>query len=298
MNNIKEALDYKRKSKKSYREVAIKYGVNENLLREFSKGHISIIDPENPHIPNKQYTYGDAVIITDIHAPFQDNTYIAEIAKLGKHFNQAILLGDLTNMAALSTLGKGEYKTAPEVDICHAKSVLTYLLYYFGHITIMLGNHDERYTKKYNISFKEFIYNIILEGKYNDLITTTEYDYVIHNNSWVLGHASDYNKDSSIVPVTLSQRYNTNVMIGHQHMVSVNTINCKHAISLGCTANPDLFWYKERRLETYPEHVRGFGLIIDNNPVVFEEYDNITYNGVNTHTLSDWVSIGKDLYHE
>jgi len=224
-----------------------------------------------------------ALIISDTHAPYQNKQLLMNAFELAKKYKLKTLIhaGDLIDAASLNSQAKGETTTAIETDVEHARSLLYYAKTFFTRIILMPGNHDGYYLKKKSVSFKQFIYDIVLLGKYADTFITTEYDYVFYNGFAIIGHPSNYDMTPGKLAADLSDKYNLHALVGHDHLYgAMKGKNNKWGISIGGMFMPNSFWYKSRSYSVFPHSQLGFVIIKDD--IIYHYNDAlecVTYGG-------------------
>lgn len=255
-----------------------------SAIRKYRKVTEFLLPEPEPRLmlPMLMIDYADVLIIGDLHAPYQNHVLLQQAIDLAvsagiKHVDIA---GDLHDFNSLSPLSKGETTTSAEIDIRHSRQILTVLAHYFEQINIMSGNHDEYWIKKKGGSFQDLIYNEVLQGKLSDQIVATEYDYVFRGDKWLIGHLSAYDETPGLIAAKISNRVERNVIVGHDHIFGFQYGEKGYlGVSTGAMLTPDRFWYKQRRLNSFPDFMLGFSLIIDNNLYMFNETGNGSYNG-------------------
>lgn len=233
-------------------------------------------------IPPLSVPYADALVIADLHTPFQNKELlnIAIQTAIQRGITQVDIAGDLHNFNALSTLNKGEVVTDIETDIAHSRQILNVLAYHFDKIYLTSGNHDEYYPKKHKITFQELIYDVVLNGKLSNQVTATNYDWLYRGDDWMIGHLSAYDETPGLIAATIAEMTNKNVAVGHDHIQGYKYAdNGRIGISIGAMLTPDRFWYKHRRLSTFPPFGLGFLLLINNKSFLFNEHGGMILNG-------------------
>jgi len=244
--------------------------------------------------------YADALIIGDIHTPYQNsellNTAI-ELARAAK-IKQVDIAGDLHDFNAISPMNKGEPSTDVDTDISHARQILHVLAYHFESIRVVSGNHDEYWLKKHRGStFQDLIYNEVLQGQLSNQVTATDYDYFLRGDDWVVGHLSSYHEDPGYLASRIADLFDRNVAVGHDHLRGHRYGEKGHiGISIGAMLTPDRFWYKSRRLNVFPPFMLGFLLLINNHPFHFSDIGNTPLNG-NRRNFDYWKKYFKEGKH-
>lgn len=224
----------------------------------------------------------NALVIADLHAPYQ-NSELLQIAidlALVAGIREVDIAGDIHDFNSLSPLSKGEPTTATETDIQHSRQVLTVLTHHFERVHVVSGNHDEYWIKKRGGTFEDLIYNEVLQGKYRDQVYASDYDYMLRGEQWVIGHLSSYDDEAGKLAAKIADLMDRNVLVGHDHLFGYK-ISEKGYIgaSVGAMLTPDRFWYKQRRLNTFPPFMLGFSLILEDKLYMFNDRGNGAYNG-------------------
>lgn len=230
--------------------------------------------------------FGDALvlpatptlIIGDTHAPYQNKRLLMHAFTIAKERNVKHLVhaGDLIDGAAYNIQAKNEVVPPIEVEIEHARSILYTAQTYFNKVYILPGNHDMYYVKKEKLTFNEFIYNIILEGRFNSKFIVTDYDYLYYSDYAIIGHLTNgYDMIAGKVASNIAVKYNMHALVAHDHLMgAIQAENGKHGISIGAMFVPGSFAYKARSFNTFPHSQLGFVIIEDNKISHFDEQLN------------------------
>lgn len=285
---IEELLHIKATSRKSYADLAESELGDRTLatalrstLRKYNKARLP--DPEPRNIaPVLSTPESNTLVIADIHAPYQNTTLLTAAIDLAisAGVSGVDIAGDLHDFNSLSSLSKGETTTAAETDIRHSRQILTVLANTFERIRIVSGNHDEYWIKKRGGTFQDLIYQEVLQGKYSDQVQATDYDYMLLGKTWLVGHLSNYDETPGLLAAKIADIFDRNVIVGHDHVFGFQRSKKAYlGVSTGAMLTPDRFWYKLRRLNTFPPFGLGFSLIINEQLYMFNEYGNGPYNG-------------------
>lgn len=227
--------------------------------------------------------FGDALtldtlptlIIGDTHAPYQNKTLLLAAFKIAKErgVQQFIHAGDLIDGAAYNTQAKNERVPTIETEIEHARSILYTAQSYFSKNIILPGNHDAYYFKKEKLTFEEFIYAVILDGRFKAKFTVTDYDYVYYGDFAIIGHlTSGYDMIAGKVAANLAVKYNMHSFVGHDHISGyIQAENGKIGISIGAMFVKGSFSYKAKSYNTFPDSMLGFVIIQDGHISLFDE---------------------------
>jgi hypothetical protein len=226
--------------------------------------------------------FGDALIlealptlvIGDTHAPYQNRALLLEAFKIAKE--RGVQAGDLIDGGAYNTQAKNERVPTIETEIEHARSILYTAQCYFSKNVILPGNHDAYYYKKEKLTFEEFIYAVILDGKFKSKFTTTDYDYVYYDDFAIIGHLTNgYDMIAGKVAANIALKYRMHSLVAHDHLFGMQQAeNGKYGISIGAMFVPGSFAYKSHSYNTFPHSQLGFVIIADGKISHFDEQLN------------------------
>jgi hypothetical protein len=298
---IARLISIKQTTRKSYADLAdMIYGDRTlaSTLRSHMRRYKRLLLPlPEPKLSSPIITAPDVntLVIADLHAPYQNTSVLQQAIDLAisAGITHVDIAGDIHNFSALSSHSKGEPTTPVETDIQHSRQILSVLQQQFDQIYVMSGNHDEYFTKKRGGTFQDLIYNEVLQGKHQNVIVTND-DYILRGDKWVIGHLSSYDDTPGILAAKISDLMDRNVAVGHDH-ISGHSYGRKGyiGISVGAMLTPDRFWYKQRRLSTFPPFMVGFLLIIDGKPYHFSDTGNTELNG-EWHDFRYWKTYFKE----
>ncbi len=252
-----------------------------STMRKYKRGSLPAPEPRSMS-PLIQTRNTDALIIADLHAPYQNNHLLQQAIDLAlaAGIREIDIAGDTHDFNGLSPLSRGEPTTAPETDIQHSRQILITLTHHFERIHMVSGNHDEYWIKKRGGTFQDLIYNEVLQGKHREQVIVSDYDYLLRGDEWVIGHLSSYDERPGYLAAKIADMMNRNVIVGHDHLFGFHhSAKGYIGVSTGAMLTPDRFWYKVRRLNIFPAFSLGFSLIINNKLYMFNETGNGDYNG-------------------
>lgn len=230
--------------------------------------------------------FGDALslpevptlVIGDTHAPYQNKRLLLSAFKIAKErgVEQFIHAGDLIDGAQYNTQAKNEVVPPIQTEIEHARSILYTAQSYFPKNIVLPGNHDAYYFKKEKLTFDEFIYAVILDGRFKSKFTVTDYDYVYYGEFAIIGHLTNgYDMVAGKVAANLAVKYNMHALVAHDHIHgSMEAENGKIGISIGAMFVKGSFAYKSRSYNTFPHTALGFVIIQDGKISLFDEWLN------------------------
>lgn len=215
------------------------------------------------------------LIIADSHCPYQNADFLHKAFAIAKKkkIKKLIHAGDLIDGAEYNSQAKNEIHYSISDEIIAARSIIDTAAQWFDTMIFIPGNHDEYYLKKEKISFDDFIRNIIADGNYQDIIVTTEYDYIYYGDFAVIGHPTNYNPIAGQLASELADKYGRHALVGHDHLQNYK-ISEKgyYGVSIGMSAEYDRFWYKSRAFNLFPESSAGFCIIKNREIMLYDEF--------------------------
>jgi hypothetical protein len=233
-----------------------------------------------------------ALVLADLHVPFHHAEFLSVALRVGgaMAIEDVYIVGDLFNFDSLSAHPANEPRVAPDRDLDVAGDVLEAIARqpFVRRIFITNGNHDERLARRLgsNIQLRHLVAAAtggrIIEAD----LYTTEYDFMFHNSTWVVGHLSSYSRRPGERARKIAERYGRNVAVGHDHIQGfTSTLDGQYlAVSVGAmfgetSFSSTPFWYKERRLNDFPPTQRGFLVLDTDIPYLFNEHGLSPMNG-------------------
>lgn len=224
---------------------------------------------------------GDFISVSDVHVPFYNKTLLEYILRLGKKFkiHYLVINGDFLNLDSFSRFAtgfKGEDNT--EKEFTTADQYLAKCLQVFNRVIITQGNHEERLFKNLlgQVRHSRFfrMFNTEITAELNDKkrrVSVSGYTYCIVNNTWLVGHPESYSDRGGQTPADLADKYNYNVICGHNHQFGVQmSKNGKYiGIDQGMGADELKIEYVNRYLAKNRKWQNGFTMVRNNYPYVF-----------------------------
>jgi predicted phosphodiesterase len=251
-----------------------------------------------------EITSSRALVIADLHVPYHSATFLSRALSVAQAMsvNDVYIVGDLFDFSSLSNHPANEFRMSVDREIELAGAVLESIARapFVKRIIITNGNHDERLAKRAgaNILLRHIVEAAVGRRQLSCEVIVTEYDYVFHNSSWVLGHLSQFSKRPGEAARRIAEVYQRNVAVGHDHIQGfTSTADGQYlAISVGAMAHTNeagrsSFWYKERRLNSYSPVVNGFLILDEDVPYLFNERGLSALNGG-----LGWEQVERRLY--
>lgn len=203
------------------------------------------------------------LVIADVHAPFHDKSFLVQL--LTKHrgeYDQIVVAGDVFDFAQISRFPRDWNVPRLETELAMAGEVLLALAK-TAPVYICNGNHDERVAVKLDaaLTLQRLIYAALGQKQPRYQITVSEYDYIEIGETFVIGHLSQSHKQPGKLAATIAKQRQRHVLVGHDHLLGVVQNDQWLGASIGCIADPQKFWYSERRLNTYAPMQQGYALL-------------------------------------
>ena len=225
---------------------------------------------------------GNCLIVGDVHLPTSDYALIDQMFltahKLG--LTQMVIAGDLINADVFTTFDHEmppiEFEDEEEI----AGRFLSRCTTQFERVVFIQGNHERRVNKRSKGQLDAKALARIL-SRYADDIDVSPYgECVIISNGqrWHTFHQRNYSKIKGRVGNILAQKYQSNVVVWHQHHVSklMDDWGRYVVIDGGGTHDDKTMAYVQLTPSTSPVMTRGFVVIIDGVGHVFTPYEAFT----------------------
>lgn len=203
----------------------------------------------------------DCLVCSDIHVPGHSKRWIGELLRYRKQRNikQIVIVGDFWNFDAISKWELKDNRTSLAQEIEIGKSLLL-RLQREAQIFLVTGNHDARMPSALNhaITYREWVHSSISPD-----VVVTDCDYLYLESGgkkFRLCHPSLYSKIKGSCASALAHDLHENVMMGHQHFLSLTTNKTGQyiAVDLGCMCDPQAFLYKQVLTSRFPDWENGF----------------------------------------
>lgn len=240
----------------------------------YIKTYIWGVEPDNGGLPlfiGHPQLEGDAVVISDIHAPFTDYDFAEKPNLVGQHYGikRLFIAGDLLDAG---TQNKFRKKVAPpsfHTDLDIARKLLAFYAEWFDEIWFLPGNHDDWFLENEdgNIDIED-IYHLLRGDELQGKFIVSGYDRATLNSSgelWTLPHQADVNVGSLKVAEQLAWKYQTNMVIPHQHNHALGRDRYGRYIlaDIGGLHDQNKMAYMQLKTSIRPEFDKSFAAIID-----------------------------------
>ncbi len=222
--------------------------------------------------------YGNAIVTCDWHIPFQNELIqkMIEIAAKEHNINQLIVGGDLFNQDSFSRFEKKEENANWDLEMERGREWFRWATKHFISIYVVLGNHDERISKRNNYILRfEHIVRMITDEEQQSKITLSEKDFcnlISTGENYRVHHAKNYRKVPGSLGWELAKKYNTHIITGHPHNLfhetKMNFGRIIHVIDGGCCLEADKVEYYNSQTTVCNKWTPGFVIIKDGKPEI------------------------------
>lgn len=214
---------------------------------------------------------GDFLVLNDLHIPAIDPPWLERAVAVGRHFgiSQCLIAGDFFNAAGISRHPKKKTPYPFGREVRMGRECLEWLCQYFT-VYLEPGNHDDWFVFDHDgqVSFTDAASMLVGSDTVRARLLVTEYDRVTVLNAgekWTIPHQSSYSKDGLKVGNQIAQKYQSNVIIPHQHISGKgpDIYNRYVVIDSGGMFNPYRFDYVQLKTSTRREMNQGFVTLLD-----------------------------------
>ncbi len=215
--------------------------------------------------------YDRVLVLNDLHIPALDLDFLEDYAiPTAKHFGikHCVIAGDFWNGAGISRHPKkGIYPFSKEIEF--GTDVLEYLCGHF-HVFLEPGNHDDWfiYENGGHLNFRQAVKMMIDRDAVRSRLEVTEYDRMTIVNAgerWTVPHQRNYSKHALKVGSELAQKYQTHMIIPHQHSSAKGPdyYGRYTVIACGGMYDPRKLDYPNLKTSTAREMNQGFVTLVD-----------------------------------
>ena len=223
----------------------------------------------------------NVMIASDYHIPFQNDTWINYMYKIAKehNINTLIIGGDFWDATGLSPfVPEWGTRLTFQDEIRFAAVKLRETLRHFKRVFIITGNHERRFTKMSNKTYKVFLDTkdlfCLTEVVGNYTVTSNNYMMLLSGDKvWRITHPHEYSRIPLTVARKLSDKYRCSIANAHGHLFSTgwNMSRSDRLVDLGGLFNADVIPYTNQ-VNTYPVWENGFVIVRDGHDVLsFDE---------------------------
>ena len=168
---------------------------------------------------------GDYAVVSDLHIPFYHAPTLERLMDEAENagLNQLIIAGDLFdfNMFHHGPRGAAHQRRGQD-DVELGRGVLKGLLQHFKSIKVFMGNHDNYLAKDLRNHFDaDFLFSKFF-GEFTQVKWSgySHCDVVSGGVQWKVVHGAAFSETNPVgVAKRYAEKFNCNVIVGHQHRV-------------------------------------------------------------------------------
>jgi len=242
----------------------------------FSKGYARILTKWQQVVDDTKTFRGDAqdpiinvnskspiTIGGDMHVPIHDPRWVKQMMAVSKALDSRVLIlnGDFLNLDGLGRHVDSHWRRRQcvEDDFAAGERLLDLFAHHYERVYIVAGNHcNDRLQKIFRGEVPNSRLWALLNINDKKNIFTTEYSYVIVNNCFYVGHPREYRKQPGSLGKAFMEKYNMNVLLAHQHHLSMMMINGFWVVDGGCLILSHDASYIQKSFNSFPNPVNGF----------------------------------------
>lgn len=220
-----------------------------------------VIEPED----ELEAEANDCIVASDFHVPGENKAAIRQMMEYAREhkIKTLIINGDFWNNDAVSAWELKDPNMKLSKEIQQGCRLMRMLLQHFT-VHLVCGNHDVRMPRALNhtISYVEWMTTLFPE-EMNDTLFVTNFDHLYLKSggkTFRICHPSLYSKIKGRVVSLLSQDIHENVIMGHQHFLSLSSNSTGHFVCVdgGCMCDTKAFLYKKATTSRFPAWENGF----------------------------------------
>lgn len=183
--------------------------------------------PEKPGLFNvnlgapMEIDIDDVCVINDVQAPTTDVDFARLVIPASEYYGVKTLVinGDLLNVDWLSKYPVLRLPSSGTDELAAARGLMEEWLRYYERIILLPGNHEDRFLKA-NMGHLDVRALVRLLTR-SDKVEVSNFDHLYLNNSsgnrWLVAHGANYSINQLNVADALAQKFQANVIVGHQH---------------------------------------------------------------------------------
>ena len=203
----------------------------------------------------------EALVCSDFHVPAESKKWLNKLLAYRREhkISQIIIAGDFWNHDAVSRWELKDPFLNLRKELQRGKEVLD-LLTAEAHVYLTCGNHDERMPRALNhaLSFVDWMRMI---HTFNLTVTDNDFLYLVSGQrNFRVCHPHAYSRIKGKQASSIAHDLQEDVMMGHQHYLSLLTNNTGKYVSidLGCMCDSGAFLYKRKSTTRHPDWENGF----------------------------------------
>lgn len=275
------------------RDVAVSRGLISGVARDLKNGKLLSnmqqkldeyipsyrwgVDPDNGGIPlfiSHPNFDGDAVVVSDVHAPKTDIALAESVNKAGRYYGvkTLIIAGDLFDGSASGRWARKVRPATFQQEISVARQLVRYWYNWFDRIIFEPGNHDDwfLYSNEGHLGFTQYAewltYELSLEQRNNFIVNPYDRLTLVSSGiEWTIPHQAESSVTSLKVGEQLTFKFETNVVVPHQHNTAQGYDRYRRyvIVDIGGLHNAAAMDYVNLKTSTAPVYDNGYVVLVD-----------------------------------
>ncbi len=223
-----------------------------------------------------EVTESSVCVVSDVHVPYhsEELTIFSIMVAKERGCSAYVILGDLFDMHLFSSFGVTDKNTKFTRELAMGAEIIRQAAGEVGKVYWSSGNHEDRWMRKndYHVGMAQLaamagLSDLIEQG----LLITSDNPTLAGQHNWMFTHPATYGSTPLLVPGKLATQYERNVMSAHAHHFGMGTDSTGKwlVVETGGLFEPRLVQYKQWRVTTHRNWVKGFWLLMEGQPVPF-----------------------------
>jgi hypothetical protein len=203
----------------------------------------------------------DCIVAGDFHVPGESPKAVNDLLRYAKEHDIKTLIinGDFWNFDSVSRWQLKDPGMNLKIEIKKGIALVKKLAAQFK-LYFVCGNHDARLPKalNYSLNFTDW-----MDALFGNEVFVTNFDYLKLESgkaTFRICHPEYYSKVKGTQAAELAHDLQENIIMAHQHYISVSTNKTGKFICAdsGCMCDPEAFYYKKSATTKFPSWENGF----------------------------------------
>jgi predicted phosphodiesterase len=217
---------------------------------------------------------GDWMVVSDVQCPTVDLDMARLVVPVAEKrgIKQLLIDGDFINADWLSGYPVLVPVPSAQMEIKAAAYLIEEWLRWFDQIVIIPGNHEDRYLKANSGNLD--MHQLVGLFSSSDRVHVSQFDHCWIDSGagrWFVTHGKHYSVNQLVVADQYAQKYQANVICGHQHHLAMGFDRYKRhmLIDNGGLFDPAKMAYVSMRASKMPGMMPGFTALVGGYPTLY-----------------------------
>jgi predicted phosphodiesterase len=217
---------------------------------------------------------GDWLVVSDVQCPTVDLDMARLVVPVAEKrgLRQLLIDGDFINADWLSGYPVLVPVPSAQMEIKAAAYLIEEWLRWFDRIVLLPGNHEDRYLKA-NSGNLDMVQLVGLFTSSNR-VQVSQFDHCwieAASGRWLVTHGKHYSLNQLVVADQYAQKYQANVIVGHQHHLAMGWDRWKRfmVVDNGGLFDPLKMAYVSMRASKMPGMMPGFTALVGGYPTLY-----------------------------